>query len=52
MLQEAKDRRTELVAALADVDEEMAEIFLNEEDPDNDFLTVKIVYLSLTTCLK
>ena len=47
MVEEAKEKRMELVAALADVDEEMAEIFLNEEDPSNELLTVRSIYLSI-----
>jgi elongation factor G len=37
----AKERRAELVAAVADVDEEIGELFLNEEDPTAEQLQVR-----------
>lgn len=39
-LQEAKQKRSELIAAVADVDEEIAEYFLEEKDPDDKLLAV------------
>jgi elongation factor G len=47
LLAEAKEKRNELVASLADVDEEMAELFLDEKDPSNDFLEQTIRKLTI-----
>ena len=45
LVKEAELKRAELVAALADVDEEIAEFFLEEKDPSNELLSVQDVIL-------
>lgn len=42
LLDAAKERRTELIEHLADVDDEIAEIFLNEEEPTVEQLSAAI----------
>ena len=41
MMEEAKERRSELIATLADVDDDMAELFLAEQEPTNEQITVR-----------
>ncbi|KAJ3414667.1 Elongation factor G, mitochondrial [Chytridiales sp. JEL 0842] len=42
LLDKAKERRAELVATVADVDEEIGELFLNEEEPTTEQLMAAI----------
>lgn len=44
LMQETKQKRLELIAAVADVDEHLAEYFLEEKDPDNQLLAVEYFF--------
>jgi translation elongation factor EF-G len=41
----AKEKRAELIAAIADVDDEVADIFLNEEEPTEAQLMVRYIFI-------
>ena len=43
-IQESRQKRLELIAAVADVDEVLAEYFLDEKDPDNQPLAVILTW--------
>ncbi len=47
MLEEAKERRSVLVATLADVDDDMEELFLAEQEPTNEQITVRYLIMKL-----